>query len=158
MKMASGSLTAMNDQTDSFLGDGFTIAQRRDTLLKNPRFPDITSATLNSPDYNTGFASLYPNYTQSGNQYDLINRRKLIINCQILDYSQIPIFPFTNYQICNNYYPDIGLITSPNLSGGSSYYLNVYYYDTEGYCPLSSASGCTAANPLSISFVYKYAL
>ncbi|KAB8040623.1 hypothetical protein GCL60_01500 [Silvanigrella paludirubra] len=155
MKMASGSLTAMNDQTDSFLGDGFTIAQRRDTLLKNPRFPDITSATLNSPDYDTGFASLYPNYTQTENQYDLIYRRKLVIMCQILDSNNNPISPFSNYQICNNYYPDIGLITSPNLSSGSSYNLNVYYYDTEGYCPLSSTSGCTASIPLSKNFMYK---
>ncbi len=155
MKMADGSVTALNDQTDSFLGDGYTIAQRRDTLLKNPRFPDISSVSLNSPNMTTGEINLYPNYTPSGNQYDLLNRRKYITYCQILDNSSNPISPFTTYQKCKRFYPDIGLITSPNLSVGVIYNIKAYFTDSEGYCPIVSAIGCSTMYPLSTSFTYK---
>ena len=157
MKMADGSVTAMNDQIDSFLADGYTIAQRRDTLLKNPRFPDISSPSLNTPNI-AGEINLYPNYTPSGNQYDLLNRRKYVIYCQILDNVSNPISPFTNFQKCNRFYSDIGLITSPNLSIGLSYNIKAYYTDSEGYCPFSSISGCSEMYSLSTSFVYKNAL
>lgn len=150
MKMADGSMTAMNELTDSFLGDGFTIAQRRDSLLKNPRFPDISSVTLNAPNYMTGFVSLYPFNSQSTN--DLIYKRKFNIFCEIKDSSSNVIYPM---QDCKYNYSNIFKLPDPEIAiNTGGYTLSVYYVDTEGYCPITSPYGCSAAGPVSVLFNY----
>ncbi len=143
MYMSNGSTNAMNDQTDSFLGDGYTIAQRRDTLLRNPRFPDIASYTFTAPDSTTGFVNLYPTYTAQQN--DLISQRQFIIMCQILDYTNTNIL--APFQPCNNYIPSIFNYLYP-LIYGNTYYLSAYLTDTENFI----ASDKTAAAPFNILF------
>ncbi|APJ03834.1 hypothetical protein [Silvanigrella aquatica] len=144
MNMSDGTLASMNDQSDSFLGDGNTIAYRRDTLHKNPRFPDFSNYTLNYPDYSSGKMNLYPN-NSSAQQYDLINSRKLIFYCQVYNYTG-PV-PSPPYPICKR---DISnILTYPlAITANGSYVINSYITDTEGY----NASDKSPSNPATITF------
>jgi hypothetical protein len=145
LPMANGNVTAINQQTVSFIGDGYTIAQRRDTLQKNPRFPDLPAPyTFTAPNSTTGFVNLYPNLgTTQPN--DLINSRKITIMCQILNYQNTVIL--APFQACNGNIPSI--FTYPiTLMYGDGYYLSAYLIDSENFYP----SNTTAAAPANLNF------
>jgi hypothetical protein len=143
--MVNGSTEAMDQQTVSFIGDGNSITYRRDTLLRNPRYPDIANYTITAPNPSTGFVSLYPTYTAQ--QYELITQRHFIVQCQISDSSNYNVL--SAFQTCNSYIPSI--FTYPiALTSGQSYYLSAYLIDEENFL----ASDKSQSNPASVFFNY----
>lgn len=129
LNMSDGSITAMDENNESFLQDGFSIAYTRDVLMKNPRFPDFYSYVLQSPDPYTYSVFLGP---QSNNQdpYSLMNRRSLDIYCKITDYTNSNIL-YPN-QICPRN-PFVILTLNMTWTYGQSYNIYAYAIDKEGY-------------------------
>ncbi|KAB8033417.1 hypothetical protein [Fluviispira multicolorata] len=145
----AGTLTPMNESTDSFLDDEISIATRRDSLNRNPRYADIASYTFSPPDISSGMTSFYPN-SQSNS-----NNRSFVAKCQItLSVSGTHgaiVYPF---QTCNmnitNIFTDLTALTA-----GTSYFLDAYLLDSENFL----ASNTTAASPYTpivTSTPYQY--
>ncbi|WGL59964.1 hypothetical protein QEJ31_15635 [Pigmentibacter sp. JX0631] len=128
VNMADGSVTAMNENTDSFLQDGYSIAYTRDVLQKNPRFPDFYTYTLQSVDANNNIY-LGPQ-SNSQDPYSLINRRGFDIYCQIKDYSNTNIlYPF---QLCPRQF--FTITTLPiTWTYGQTYNIYAFIKDRDGY-------------------------
>lgn len=129
VNMADGSVTAMNENTDSFLQDGYSIAYTRDVLQKNPRFPDFLSYVLQTPNSNDFTVFLGPQ-SNSQDPYSLINRRSFDIYCQIKDYTNTNILlPF---QPCPR--QNFVITTLPiSWTYGQTYYIYAFIKDRDGY-------------------------
>jgi len=146
LSMADGSFSQMNESTDSFLNNGQSIAYRRDVLQRNPRFPDIASYTIQSPNLSTGMMSFYPS-SITNNSNELINKRKFKFLCEIKLTSGTIIHQM---QSCKNFYSNF--FTEPvQLSQGQSYTISAYLTDNEGFL----ASDKTATTPATVSFTYN---
>lgn len=86
LNMFNNSLSLMDEQSESFLEDGFSISYRRDVLRRNPRFPDLPNFIIKDPDFETGFLSLIDNIFDNinVNYFDLITKRKFVVYCRLL--------------------------------------------------------------------------
>lgn len=129
LNMNSGSVVPMNESTDSFLQDGYSIAYTRNTLLKNPRFPDFSSYILQSPNMANYSVNLGPQINDP-NPYSLIRSRRIKIYCEIKDSTN------TNILLANQICPRSDfIITSLPITWTLGQLYNIYAYavDSDGY-------------------------
>lgn len=146
LSMANATVSPIDENTVSFIGDGYSIAYRRDTLHLNPRFPDFTGYTINSFNYTSGGitkygVNLYPSIASSQN-YDLIKQRKINVMCKIMNGSNIVT---NSFQICDSYIPDVFNYPSA-LNTTLSYSIDAYLIDSEDYIASYNINSMYPAN------------
>jgi hypothetical protein len=143
-------LEPMDENTESFLNDGNSIAYRRDVLKRNPRFPDFLNFTFQAPDPVTGtlnfLSDLYRNENMGGNDdpFSLLKQRRLKVRCQISE--ALPTGHGTivaPYQDCPTHLGNAFKELTTHLVSQNFYFIDAYLIDDENFV----AADKTLSNP-----------